>query len=71
MPSQWAGIVGGDWPTTGHAYPVWAADGLRTADSVGQLCTNARYKVTGGQVLMAQWVDNYGTKTSLDHDYAC
>ncbi len=72
VPSQWNKIVGNDWPS-GHAYPVWAADGLRTADSstVSQRCTDSKYSVTGGLVLMVQWVDNYGTKTSLDHDYAC
>lgn len=75
VPAQWDKIVGTDWPTTDptHQYPVWAADGLRTADAatISGRCADTRYKVTGGTVYMVQYVDGYGTKTSLDKDYAC
>jgi hypothetical protein len=73
VPSQWNKIVGADWPSTGHAYPVWAANGFRTADAanISKYCTDPTYSVTGGLIYMVQYVDNYGTKTSLDHDYVC
>ena len=73
VPSQWSKIVGQDWPTTGHAYPVWAANGFRTSDapSISQYCSDNAYSVTGGPIYLVQYVVDYGTKTSLDHDYAC
>jgi hypothetical protein len=73
VPSQWSKIVGGNWPTTDHAYPVWAADGLRSSDAstISKYCQNSDYSVTGGPIYMVQYVVDYGTRTSLDHDYAC
>lgn len=73
VPSQWSTIVGKSWPTAGHAYPVWAANGFRTSDAatISQYCADPAYSVTGGPAYMVQYVVDYGTKTSLDHDYAC
>ena len=66
VPSQWAAIVGAGWDPA-NAYDVWYANGLRnlTATTARRYCTPTQPVITGGPVVLVQWV------AKIDQDLAC